>query len=118
MMITLAAQLETVKGKKKYGYLPKEVKKIVDKIVNQMEQLPVINECYQTWWEFQCQVEDFYSEKERQRPPLSQQKEFRSIKNAVIREAESIRTGMVTFEDVDMDESTEFSDLPYNCWEP
>ena len=117
MMITLAAQLETVKGKKKYGYLPKEVKKIVDKIVNQMEQLPVINECYQTWWEFQCQVEDFYSEKERQRPPLSQQKEFRSIKNAVIREAESIRTGMVTFEDVDMDESTEFSDLPYNCWE-
>ena len=56
-----------------------------------MEQLPVINECYQVWWELQCQIEDFYSEKERQRPPLSEQKEFRSIKNAVIQEAENIR---------------------------
>ena len=117
LMMTLVNQLETVKGKKTYGYLPKGVKKIVDEIVDLMEQLPVISECYQTWWEFQCQVEDFYSEKERQRPPLSQQKEFRSIKNAVIQEAESIRMSMVTFEDADMDEFTEFSDLPYNCWE-
>ena len=93
------------------------MKKTVDEIVDQMEQLPVINECYQTWWEFQCQVEDFYSEKERQRLPLSQQKEFRSIKNAVIQEAESIRMGVVTFVDASMDESTEFFDLPYNCWE-
>ena len=93
------------------------MKKTIDEIVDQMELLPVINECYQTWWEFQCQVEDFYSEKKRQRPPLSQQKEFRSIKNAVIQEVESIRMGAVTFEDASMDESTEFSALPYNCWE-
>ena len=117
LMMTLAAQLETVKGKKVYGYLPKAVKKTVDEIVDLMEQLPIINECYQTWWEFQCQVEDFYSEKERQRPPLSGQKEFRSIKNAIIQEAENICMGTVTFEDADMDESTEFPDLPYNCWE-
>ena len=118
LMMTLAAQLETVKGKKKYSYLPKAVKKTVDEIVDLMEQLPVVSDCYQTWWEFQCQVEDFYSEKERQRPLLSQQKEFRSIKNAVIQEVESIRMGVVTFEDASMDESTEFSALPYNCWEP
>ena len=117
LMITLAAQLETVKGKKKYGYLPKGVKKIVDEIVDQMEQLPVISECYQTWWEFQCQVEDFYSEKERQRPPLSQQKEFRSIKNAVIREADALRLGQFTFEDAGMDEPVELCGLPSNCVE-
>ena len=40
---TLAVQLETVKGKKKYGYLPKEVKETVKKIVNQLELLPVVN---------------------------------------------------------------------------
>ena len=114
LMMTLPSQLEIVKGKKKYGYLPKTVKKTVDEIVDQMEQLPVISECYQTWWEFQCQAEDFYFEKKRLRPSLSQQKEFRSIKNAVIQEAESIRMGMVTFEDASMDESTEFSALPYN----
>ena len=82
-----------------------------------MEQLPVIDECYQVWWELQCQIEDFYSEKERQRPPLSEQKEFRSIKNAVIQEAENIRMGKVTFENEEMEETTDFSDLSYDCWE-
>ena len=117
LMMTLAAQLEMVAGKKKYGYLPKAVKKTVDEIVDQMEQLPVINECYQTWWELQCQIEDFYSEKERRRPPLSEQKEFRSIKNAIIQEAENIRMGKVTFEDEEKAETTDFSDLSYDCWE-
>ena len=116
-MVTLVAQLENVKGKKTYGYLPKAVKKTVDEIVDQMERLPVINECYQTWWEFQCQVEDFYSEQERQCLPLSQQKEFRSIKNAIIREADALRLGQFTFEDEGMDESVEFQDLPSSCVE-
>ena len=116
LMMTLVTQLGEVKGKKKYSYLPKAVKKTVDEIVDLMEQLPVVNECYQTWWELQCQIEDFYSERERRRPPLSQQKEFRSIKNAVIQEAENIRMGKVTFEDEKMEEPTEFSDLSYDCW--
>ena len=114
LMTTLVDQLETAKGKKKYGYLPKRVKKTVDEIVDQMERLSVIDECYQVWWELQCQIEDFYSEKERRRPPLSEQKEFRSIKNAVIQEAENIRTGVVTFED---SESNDLSDVPLDCWE-
>ena len=117
LMMTLAAQLETVKGKKKYGYLPKAVKKTVDEIVDLMEQMPVIDECYQVWWELQCQIEDFYSEKERQRPPLSEQKEFRPIKNAVIQEAENFRMGKVTFEDEEMEETTDSSNLSYDCWE-
>lgn len=117
LMVTLAAQLETVKGKKKYGYLPKAVKKTVDEIVDQMEHLPVIDECYQVWWELQCQIEDFYSEKERQRPPLSEQREFRSIKNAVVQEAENILMGKVTFEDEEMEETTDFSDLLHDCRE-
>ena len=117
LMMTLAAQLETVKGKKTCGYLPKAAKKTVDEIVDQMERLPVIDECYQAWWEFQCQVENFYSEKERQRPPLSQQKEFRSIKNAVIREADDLRLGQVTFEDEGMEEPVELRGLPGYCTE-
>lgn len=116
LMMTLVTQLGEVKGKKKYSYLPKAVKKTVDEIVDLMEQLPVVNECYQTWWELQCQIEDFYSERERRRPPLSQQKEFRSINNAVIQEAENIRMGKVTFEDEKMEEPTGFSDLSYDCW--
>ena len=69
-----------------------------------MERLTVVNECYQKWWDLQCKVNDFYSEKERRRPPLSQQKEFRAIKNAVIQEAERIRQNQISFEDMDMED--------------
>ena len=107
LMQELALQLETVKGKKSYGYLPKKQKALVDEILDQMEQLPTVAECYEKWWELQSQVEDFYSEKERHRPPLSRQKEFRQIKNAVIQEAEMIRLGEITFEDDNLDQSDE-----------
>ena len=121
LMVRLVSQLESVQGKKKYGYLPKAVKDTVDEIVDQMERFPAVSDCYQAWWELQCQIEDFYSEKKRQRPPLSEQKEFRSIKNTVIREAENIRLGRMTFEDTDAEamaeqEVTEISSLPYDIW--
>ena len=108
MIWDLSRQLGQVGGKKTYGYLPKPMKKLVDEIVDQMARLPTVDACYQTWWELQCQVEDYYSEgKKRLRPPLSQQKEFRQIKNAVIREAEHIRMNRFSFEDEEMQDNGE-----------
>lgn len=119
MIWKLSKQLSTVAGKKTYGYLPKPMKKLVDEIVDQMARLPTVDTCYQTWWELQCQVEDYYSEgKKRLRPPLSQQKEFRQIKNAVIREAEHIRMNKFSFEDEEMqDDGEQISayDMSYEC---
>ena len=121
MIWNLSRQLGQVGGKKTYGYLPKPMKKLVDEIVDQMARLPTVDACYQTWWELQCQVEDYYSEgKKRLRPPLSQQKEFRQIKNAVIREAEHIRQGRMSFEDaalVQEDEQIDGRTMSYDCWE-
>lgn len=108
MIWNLSRQLGQVGGKKTYGYLPKHMKKLVDEIVGQMARLPTVDACYQTWWELQCQVEDYYSkDKKRMRPPLSQQKEFRQIKNAVIREAEHIRMNRISFEDAEMQDDGE-----------
>ena len=107
LMSELSQQLGTVKGKKSYGYLPKTMKPLIDQIVDTMEKLPVVDACYGRWWELQCQVMDFYSVQDRPRPPLSQQKEFRSIKNAVIREVENIRLGKITFEDAGMAQQAE-----------
>ena len=108
MIWDLSRQLGQVGGKKTYGYLPKPMKKLVDEIVDQMARLPTVDACYQTWWELQCQVEDYYSEgKKRLRPPLSQQKEFRQIKNAVIHEAEHIRMNRFSFEDEEMQDDGE-----------
>ena len=120
LMGELAQQLGSVKGKKSYGYLSKPQKKLVDEIVNQTERLPVVHRCYQTWWEFQCQVNQFYSGQEQHRPPLSQQKEFRAIKNAVIKEAERIRLNQISFEDRGMEDRggwVEDQELPWDCYE-
>ena len=120
MIWDLSRQLGQVGGKKTYGYLPKPMKKLVDEIVDQMARLPTVDACYQTWWELQCQLNDYCSEQQRQRPPLSQQKEFRQIKSAVIKEAEHIRQGRMSFEDAGLaqeDEQVDDRTMSYDCWE-
>ena len=83
-MQTLSAQLKTVKGKKSYGYLPKSVKKTVDEVVDKLEELPEVRECYEQWCALQSEVDSYYHDKPREKKTLSQEKEFRQIKNAVI----------------------------------
>ena len=119
-MEQLAGQLETVKGKKSYGYLPKPVKKTVDEIVDKLEELPVVRECYEQWCALQSEVDSYYHDKPREKKKLSQEKEFRQIKNAVIQEAERIRLGDITFEDADLtfhDEPERLRGESYACWE-
>ena len=119
-MEQLAGQLETVKGKKSYGYLPKPVKKTVDEIVDKLEELPVVRECYDQWCVLQSEVESYYHDKPREKKKLSQEKEFRQIKNAVIQEAERIRLGEITFEDANLaghDEAEQLRGESYACWE-
>lgn len=120
LMQTLVMQLGAVTGKKKYGYLPKKVKETVNKVIDELEKIPVVDQCYQTWWELQSEIMDYYSEQKRKRPKLSEQKEFRSIKNAVIQEAENIRLGVVTFEDREMNDEMEDGELAatsQNLWQ-
>ena len=119
-MEQLAGQLETVKGKKSYGYLPKSVKKTVGEVVDKLEELPVVQACYDQWCRLQGEVESYYHDKPREKKKLSQEKEFRQIKNAVIREAERIRLGEITFEDTDLsdhDEPEQVRGESYDCWE-
>ena len=110
LMQELAAGLGTVKGKKSYGYLPKRLKGLVDEIVDQMERLPIVRQCYD---------QGYYHDTPRERLPLSKEKEFRQIKNAVIREAERLRLGQITFEDQDMgqrDEPEQFRNASNAYW--
>ena len=119
LMLELAAQLETVKGKKSYGYLPKRLKKLVDEIVNEMERLPGVSRCNDQWLLLQGKVAAYYHDKPQERIPLSRQKEFRQIKNAVIQEAERLHMGEITFEEKDMgqyDEPEEYRNASYDYW--
>ena len=119
LMQELAVGLGTVKGKKSYGYLPKRLKGLVDEIVDQMERLPIVRQCYDQWLLLQGKVDGYYHDTPRERLPLSKEKEFRQIKNAVIREAERLRLGQITFEEQDMgqrDEPEQFPNAPYAYW--
>ena len=117
LMLELAAQLGTVKGKKSYGYLPKRLKKLVDEIVDEMERLPGVSKCYDQWLLLQGKVDAYYHDKPQKRIPLSQQKEFRQIKNAVIQEAEHLRLDELAFEEKNLgqyDEPEEFRSESYD----
>ena len=108
-----------MKGKKSYWYLPKAQKKLVDRIVDEMERLPSVKKCYEQWQILQGKVDAYYHDKEQKRIPLSQQKEFRSIKNAVIKEAENIRQCKLFFEDKGVEQESEpeeFRDESYDYW--
>ena len=100
MLMELSMELGTVKGKKSYGYLNKRVKEKVDKIVDELESVPAVHECYMKWLDLQDEVDGYYKDERRKRLRLSEQKEFRSVKNAVIQEAERLRLGEVTVEEV------------------
>ena len=119
LMLELAAQLGAVKEKKSYGYLPKRLKNLVDEIVDEMERLPAVSKCYDQWLMFQGRVDSYYHDKPQKHIPLSRQKEFRQIKNAVIQEAERLRLGEIGFEEKDLgqnDEPEEFQNASYDYW--
>lgn len=91
----LSHALEQVDGKHVYGYLPKEVKAQVDEIVDRLAQLPEVAACYEQWWKLKDEIASYYGRNTPPHQPLVQQKEFRAIKNFIIREAEIIRKPML-----------------------
>ena len=105
----LSRALEQVDGKHVYGYLPKEVKAQVDEVVERLAQLPEVAACYEQWWRLKDEIAGYYGRNTQPRQPLVQQKEFRTIKNLIIREAETIREPMLvqTSTDAEQDKPQE-----------
>lgn len=87
----LSHALEQVDGKHVYGYLPKEVKAQVDEIVERLAQLPEVAACYDQWWRLKDEIAGYYGRNTPPHQPLVQQKEFRTIKNMIIQQAETFR---------------------------
>ena len=90
-LLELALELRTVSGKKQYAYLKKPLKDMVDSIVDELEKMPEVAAYYAVWNDLRDTLEGYYKSKPRQHNSLSQQKEFRAIKNAIIQEAERLR---------------------------
>ena len=93
-MLELALELRAAGGKKQYAYLKKSLKDMVDSIVDELEKLPEVAAYYAVWNGLRDTLGGYYKNRPRQHNPLSQQKEFRAIKNAIIQEAERLRQQM------------------------
>jgi len=94
LMEHLAEKLKNMSGKKQYGYLKAPLKSVVDEIVDELARDPRVAQAYDLWYELREEVLRTYKNDLPERLPLSQQKEFKQIKNMVIQEA--VRLGEIT----------------------
>lgn len=113
MLLQLADRLSKTNGKKVYGYLKPDVKAIINSIVDEIASDERISALYDLWYEQRESVIKTYTDELSERVPLSQNKEFKSIKNAVIQEAMNIVTDRIfTFDDEDVNWQYDFDPEP------
>lgn len=103
-LLELADRLSQTKGKKVYGYLKLDVKAIVDSIVDELANDSRINKLYDIWYEQKENTIRTYTDEVPDRIPLAQNKEFKSIKNAIIKEALKLN---LTEDEVEKNENTD-----------
>ncbi|MCI9544955.1 MAG: hypothetical protein HFE93_12410, partial [Acutalibacter muris] len=87
LFLKLASQLKTCKGRKQYGYLPKDVKDTVNKIVAELAKNESIAKLNSEWNKVNREKLSLYFEKKEPDIPLEDNPEFRSIKNVIVRSA-------------------------------
>lgn len=89
LLLQLARQLSTTTGKKQYGYLKPDLKRLVDAIVTEFSKDPRIAELYNLWYEQKESGIRFYQDEMPERVPLTDNPEFRTMKNMILQEAEN-----------------------------
>ena len=83
----LARRLDQVKGKKVYGYLRPELKALVNQIVDELAKEEYISQLYDLWYQDKQAARNVYDERPIERVPLSQNPDFKPVRNAVVRAA-------------------------------
>ena len=87
MLRELTGKLSNVKGKKVYGYLRPELKALVNQIVDELARDERIAQLYDLWYQDKQAARNVYDERPLQRVPLSENPDFKPVRNAVIRAA-------------------------------
>lgn len=104
--VALAKRMQSVSGKKVYGYLPKSVKAMVNELVDLLEKDEDIERIYDLWYQAKCAVYGTYTDNPPPKKPLSQEEAFKPIRNAMIKEADELGKILLTL-DNEQDEQTE-----------
>ena len=99
LFLNLSERLKITNGKRVYGYLQPKVKAIVDEIIDELSKEETVAQAYELWYEMRDEVLHSYMDELPDRLPLSKQKEFKSIKNMIITEADKIAKSELSFEE-------------------
>ena len=98
-LLELSKKLSEIGGKKVYGYLNADTKALVDEIVDELAGDERLSQLYELWYQDKDFIRSTYTDEPAERVPLSQNNEFKPIRNAVIREALNIFEDRFTVED-------------------
>ena len=93
LVLELAQRLHNTQGKKVYGYLPPKTKALVDAIVDELAKDERVTAAYNLWNQMREEVCRTYSEQLPERLLLSKQKEFKAVRNMVVREVLQLGRG-------------------------
>ena len=96
LFLDLQERLRNHKGKKVYGYLALDTKKVVDTIVSLIADVPEIAELYDKWYEYKCATVRLYTDAMPPKIPLEENTEFKSVRNMVVQMAEQLSETMET----------------------
>lgn len=100
-LLELAHRLSKTSGRKVYGYLKPDVKSLVDSIVEELASDDRIAKLYALWYEQKENTIKTYTDEVPERIPLAQNKEFKSIKNAIIKEAMKLNSAQYVIEETE-----------------
>lgn len=98
-MLQLSKRLQNTGGKKVYGYLKRDVKDLVDHIVDELEKDDRVSALYREWGLWQDEIMRTYRKQPEELPPLSKQPKLKNIKNMVIAEALKLGSHHFLFEE-------------------
>lgn len=108
-LLELADRLSKTSGKKVYGYLKSDVKALVNSILEELANDIRIKKLYDLWYEQKENTIRTYTDEMPDRIPLVNNKEFKSIKNAIIKEALKLN---LTEDEVEENENTDEEPVP------
>lgn len=84
-ILKLHSQLQNVKGKKVYGYLPPDVKETVNNIFSELAKDENVHQLYEKWCSLEHLKYKTYTQKEKELPSLTDNKVFQPVRNIIIR---------------------------------
>lgn len=98
LVLKLNSQLQNVRGKKVYGYLPPEVKQIVNDIFSELAKDENIRQLYEKWCYLERLKNKTYTQKEKELPALTENKVFQPVRNMIIRTVLDMESSIVNFD--------------------